>query len=401
MGDHTNMRSMKYLVCVAFLISAAASFEDSAPEDEFLQASERLQVLVKSGKSKDECIKGGKTAIKEVIKERESAQKVLYKMPNGSHCKFKRSKEVSAARKRVKASQIALNNAKAHLKSNMNKKITVSLTYKTTNSNCGTLFRTAVWKKHRALIKKLTKIRSNASARLSSAKNGLTIALRDQRLAQCKCKAKVIQNADNALAAAKKLTAGRKKTIRRELLLICLAKAQGKKNGAGMSQCKRASFPSKYNSKLALFRTKLIKWNDRFKCNVHRGIARRMTTDKCKGFFIPKTCGGQLAFSLRYTNSWSRYGNYQCPVGWKWASTSEYTRKVGALRRSGKRCSEYAYYSKCGWGGYPSRGQTKYIFRFRNSRSNCRYQHAGNYIYSLSHSCTSNYFGGIVCIKTY
>lgn len=395
---------MKYLICVAFLISVAAvSHEDFAPEDEFLQASERLQVLVKSGKSNDECIKGGKTAIKEVIKERESAQKVLYKMPNGSHCKFKRSKEVTAARNRVKATQIALNNAKTHLKTNMNKKITVSLTYKTTNSNCGTLFRTTVWKKHRTLIKKLTKIRNNASAKLSSAKNGLTIALRDQRLAQCKCKATVIKNADTALTAAKKLTAGRKKTIRRELLLICLAKVQGKKNGYGMSQCKSASLPSKYNSKLALFRTKLIKWNNRFRCNAHRGYGSRWTNgDKCKGFFIPKSCDGQIAFSLRYSNSWSRYQTYQCPVGWKWASSNQYTNKVNELRRRGRRCNGYAYYSRCGWSGYPSRGQTKYKFRFSNSRNNpCYYQHAGNYIYSLSSTCSASEFGGIVCIRTY
>jgi len=390
---------MKYLVCVAFLISAAASFEDSAPEDEFLQASERLQVLVKSGKSKDECIKGGKTAIKEVIKERESAQKTLYKMPNGSHCKFKRSKEVSAARKRVKASQIALTNAKAHLTSNMNKKITVSLTYKTTNSNCGTLYRTAVWKKHRALIKKLTKIRNNASARLSSAKNGLSIALRDQRLAQCKCKDLVIKNANTALAAAKRFTPGRKKTIRRERLLICLAKVQGKKNGAGMSQCKNAGLPSKYNSKLALFRTKLIKWNNRFKCNKFRGAGSRRTNDKCKGFFVPKSCNGELAFSMRARNTWNRYATYQCPIGWKWASLQQYRNKVANLRQRKHRCTGYAYYGRCGWSGYPT--PNKYYFRFSDSRNNCYYQHSGSYIGSPSSTCSTSYNAGIVCMRTY
>jgi len=378
---------------------AAAAHEDFAPEDEFLQASSRLQALVKSGKSSDACIKGGKTAIKQVIKEREGAQKVLYKMPNGSLCKFKRASEVKAARERVKAGELALSNAKRHLQTNLKKKISVSLTYKTANSNCGTLFKTSVWKRHRTLIKKLTQIQSQATARLSSAKSGLVIALRDQRLAQCKCKSLVIKNANTALAASKRLTAGRKKTIRRELLLICLAKVQGKKNGAGMSQCKNAGLPSKYNSKLALFRTKLIKWNNRFKCNKFRGAGSRRTNDKCKGFFIPKSCNGELAFSMRARNTWNRYATYQCPVGWKWSSLQQYRNKVAKLRQRKHKCTGYAYYGRCGWSGYPT--PNKYYFRFKDSRNNCKFQHAGSYIGSPSSTCSTNYNAGIVCIRTY
>lgn len=320
-------------------------------------------------------------------------------MPNGSKCKYKRAREVEAAQARVNANQMALAKASKELQKNLRKKVTVALSFEKAKRKCGVLYSTAAWKKHSKLVKKLTQIKKSAKARLSAAKSSLSVTLRNQRLAQCKCKRQVIKNANSALATAKRLTAGRKATIRRELLLICLAKYQGKKNGAGMTQCKNQGLPSKYNSVLALHRTKLIKWNNRFKCNAFRGPGRRKTGDKCKGFFIPKSCKNTIAFSLRTNNRWSRYTNYRCPLGWHWASSTEYINQVRHIRRHGYgRCTGYAYYRRCGWGGYPT--PNKYYFRFRDSRSNGRYQHAGNYIGQWSAvTWSTSYNAGIVCLR--
>merc|ERR1719313_1146075 len=392
-----NMRSV--VAVFAVLCISVYANPDYSAEEEFVQASQKLAVLTGAGKSAEACIEGGKTAINEVIKEKNNAQKVLNGMPNGSKCQYKRAREVKEAQARVNANQMALSKAARELQKNLRKKVTVALSFEKAKRKCGVLYSTAAWKKHSNLVKKLTRIKTSAKARLSAAKSSLSIALRDQRLAQCKCKRQVIKNANSALATAKRLTAGRKATIRRELLLICLAKYQGKKNGAGMTQCKNQGLPSKYNSVLALHRTKLIKWNNRFKCNAFRGPGHRKTNDKCKGFFIPKSCKGTIAFSLRTNNRWSKYQTYQCPLGWKWASSTEYRNQVSRVRRSGGRCNGYAYYGRCGWGGYPT--PNKYYFRFRDSRYNGRYQHAGRYIgdwSSVAWSTTGNN-AGIVCLR--
>lgn len=140
-----------------------------------------------------------------------------------------------------------------------------------------------------------------------------------------------------------------------------------------------------------------------FKCkkNQHMGAGARKTSDSCKGFFIPKSCNGYIAFELQKRNTWSRNAKYTCPLGWKWASRAEYNamwRKVRA--GSGVKygsCNGYGYYGRCGWGGYPS--PNKYYFRFSDSHQTCSYKHAGNYIATTGTTCSTSYNGGIVCIK--
>merc|ERR1712159_763564 len=304
-----NMRSV--VAVFAVLCISVYANPDFSAEEEFVQASQKLAVLSGAGKSAEACIEGGKTAINEVIKEKNNAQKVLNGMPNGSKCQYKRAREVKEAQARVNANQMALSKAARELQKNLRKKVKVALSFEKAKGKCGVLYSTAAWKKHSKLVKKLTRIKKSAKARLSAAKNSLTITLRDQRLSQCKCKRQVIKNANSALATAKRLTSGRKATIRRELLLICLAKYQGKKNGAGMTRCKNQGLPSKYNSVLALYRTKLIKWNNRFKCN---GPDQRKTGDKCKGFYKPQRCRGQIAFSCGRTIVGSRKPSTTAPL---------------------------------------------------------------------------------------
>merc|ERR1711904_540145 len=200
---------------------------------------------------------------------------------------------------------------------------------------------------------------------------------------------------------------GRKRSITRELMLICLVKARSKgnasaRNNAGQA-CKRQGFQSKYNSSLKLHQTKMSKTLN-FHCSPpkHRGRGIRIK-DKCGGFNNPKCIKDQkIAFEAHRELNWSRYATYQCPAGWKWASKNEY---MNALRgRSG--CS-YTYYNQCGWRQYkpPQAGNGNawryqhYKFRFSDSSSTCQYQHAGNYPGSISGDCGAGNFGGIVCLR--
>lgn len=213
--------------------------------------------------------------------------------------------------------------------------------------------------------------------------------------------------AKDAVAQARKLTGERKRSIIRELMLICLVDARSKgnakaRNNAGKS-CKSQGLPSGYNSKLALHQTKLAKMN--FKCGppAHRGPGTRIN-DKCGGWHLNKCFGGHIAFEALRNNNWSRYGNYQCPVGWKWATLAQYKSYIAQYKKGG--CT-YAYYAQCGWSGYNPRGPNNggwnnyqhYMFRFKDSRSNCKYQHAGNSAGPVSSGCSTSGFGGIVCLK--
>jgi hypothetical protein len=362
----------------------------------FEEASGKLTTLLATGKGEKGCINGGRAAIQEVLKEKGNAQAVLNRMPNGSKCLGKRASFVRAARARLAAAKTALRNAQRAYNKSSNQKVSVSISWKAGQYNCNTFRAASAWKRHGSLVNRRKRDVSAASTRVSSARNGLAGAIRKQKLAQCKCRRQVIANANNALKNAKKLTGTRKRMIRRELLLICLAKARGKKVNV-MNACKNKSLPSSYSSKLTLHRTKLINWGNRFQCRKHRGAGKRATNDRCKGFFIPKSCNGQIAFERMQTNNWSRYATYKCPLGWKWASTTEYANKVNKLRRTGHKCNGYAYYGRC-QSGYPG---SQYYFRFSNSRSNCKYQHAGSYITpgGSATGCGTGNNAGIVCIQ--
>jgi hypothetical protein len=362
----------------------------------FEEASAKLTTLLESGKGEKACINGGRAAIDEVLKEKGNAQGVLNRMPNGSKCLAKRGRFVRAAKAKLAAAKIALRNAQRAHSNSLSEKVTVSIEFKRLQpGNCNNFWSNSAWKRQSKKVQRLKRIVAGANTRVHSARNGVTSAIQMQKLAQCKCRRQVIANADNALKNAKKLTATRKRMIRRELLLICLANARGKKKNV-MNACKNRSLPSSYSSKLTLRRTKLINWGNRFQCRKHRGPGSRKTNDRCKGFFVPKSCGGQVAFELMKRYHWSRYSTYQCPLGWKWASSSAYTAKVKKLRSQGHKCTGYAYYGRC-QSGYPS--GNKYYFRFSDSRSNCRYQHAGSYIASTPATCSTAHNAGIVCIQ--
>merc|ERR1712227_847940 len=205
----------------------------------------RGHVCIPSPKPKsneNQCISNAHKSIASVLHEVKNAQSILNRMDNGSRCAKKGQAAVQNAKANLRQKQAAEKKAHKNLSKSRSAKITATVTYSSANRNC----------------KAFTN--SNAFRR----------ARRNEQ--------------------AKKMTGERKRSIIRELMLICLVKARSKstptaRNNAG-NACKNQGLPSSYNSKLVLHQTKLVRMN--FKCASGHGACK----DKCGGFRVSTNCGG-------------------------------------------------------------------------------------------------------------
>jgi hypothetical protein len=365
------------------------------------------QMGLDDGVKGNECISNAYKTIKSVIHEVKNAQSILNRMDNGSRCINKGEAAVNSAKRSLARKRADEKRAQKASNAASSVQVEVTVSFSSGNRNCNAFTSSNEWKKARRNKNRKKNDLAKAKQQVKDAINYLNKMKAKAKQDRCKCKRRVILAAKNAVVRARKLTNERKRSITRELMLICLVKARSKgnasaRNNAGQA-CKRQGFPSKYNSSLKLHQTKMSKTLN-FHCSPpkHRGRGIRIK-DKCGGFNNPKCIKDQkIAFEAHRELNWSRYATYQCPAGWKWASKNEY---MNALRgRSG--CS-YAYYNQCGWRGYkcPQSGNgnawryQKYKFRFSDSSSTCQYQHAGNGPGSISGDCGAGNFGGIVCLR--
>jgi len=366
------------------------------------------QMGLDDGVKGNECISNAYKTIKSVIHEVKNAQSILNRMDNGSRCINKGEAAVNSAKRSLARKRADEKRAQKASNAASSVQVEVTVSFSSGNRNCNAFTSSNEWKKARRNKNRKKNDLAKAKQQVKDAINYLNKMKAKAKQDRCKCKRRVIQAAKDAVVRARKLTNERKRSITRELMLICLVKARSKgnasaRNNAGQA-CKRQGFPSKYNSSLKLHQTKMSKTLN-FHCSPpkHRGRGIRIK-DKCGGFNNPKCIKDQkIAFEAHRELNWSRYATYQCPAGWKWASKNEY---MNALRgRSG--CS-YTYYNQCGWRQYkpPQAGNgnawryQKYKFRFSDSSSTCQYQHAGNYPGSISGGdCGAGNFGGIVCLR--
>ncbi|NUN12239.1 MAG: hypothetical protein HUU55_01235 [Myxococcales bacterium] len=125
-----------------------------------------------------------------------------------------------------------------------------------------------------------------------------------------------------------------------------------------------------------------------------------LTEDLCGGF-------KQSEFDSRFYYAVARrnvyeYGfNYQCPTGFKWATTAEAYAVFKTTLNQGT-----VYNGKCGWTGYDmqANGMNRYYFRFKDSFEGLAtgaYKHSGNgEMYTVQFDDkTLTEFAGIVCMK--
>merc|ERR1711988_53429 len=372
----------------------------------------RGHVCIPSPKPKgneNQCISNAHKSIASVLHEVKNAQSILNRMDNGSHCAKKGQAAVQNAKASLRQKQAAEKKAHKNLSKSRSAKITVTVTYSSANRNCKAFTNSNAFRRARRNEQAKRNALTRAKQQVKDAKNFLKKMEAKAAADRCKCKARVTKAAKAAVTQARKLTGERKRSIIRELMLICLVKARSKstptaRNNAG-NACKNQGLPSSYNSKLVLHQTKLVRMN--FKCSSGHGACK----DKCGGFRVSKVCGGgYVAIKTESSITWNRYGNYRCPKGWYWPTAAKYfqiTRRHGCFSNNAKSRGHYAYYNRCGWTGYnpPNNGSckraTRYYIRFSDSRNGrCHYQHAGNYMgFQNNYSCSTGNFLGIACVK--
>merc|ERR1719353_1130823 len=246
------------------------------------------------------CTSNAHKAIKDVVHEVKNAQTILNKMDNGSRCASKGQSAINNAKASLQRKQAAVKHAQKELNKAQNARVSVSVTFSSGNRNCNVFTSSAAWQRARRNKNRKQKV-NDANKYLAKMQ---AQAIRDQ----CKCKDRVTKAAKNAVAQARKLTAERKRTIIRELMVICLANAAKKKgaaaNNAG-NRCKSQGLPSKYNSQLNLHQTKLVKMN--FKCST-----------------------SVLVFSNGYAWGSRQYGSNRFYGNGRWLSTSHRSGRLWA-----------------------------------------------------------------------
>jgi len=371
----------------------------------------RGHVCIHSPKPKsneNQCISNAHKSIASVLHEVKNAQSILNRMDNGSRCAKKGQAAVQNAKASLRHKQAAEKKAHKNLNKSRSAKITVTVTYSSANRNCKAFTNSNAFRRARRNEQAKKNALTRAKQQVRDAKKFLKKMEAKAAADRCKCKARVTKAAKTAVTQARRLTGERKRSIIRELMLICLVKARSKstptaRNNAG-NACKNQGLPSSYNSKLVLRQTKLAKMN--FKCF----SGSRRIKDSCGGFRISYNCGGgYLAIRTENNPKWVRNSNYKCPKGWYWPTSAKWyqlNRRNGCYGNNAKSSRKgYAYYSRCGWSGYtpPSGGgnnrtQRTYV-RFSDSKNSCRYQHIGNRMGYVQSSCGTNSFAGIACVK--
>ena len=89
---------------------------------------------------------------------------------------------------------------------------------------------------------------------------------------------------------------------------------------------------------------------------------------------------------------------YEIPVGFHWATASEYAAIMDPLRGN----SDFGlntYYNRGGWSGYHWNGQTRHTFAFADTHINGLAKHAGNSDGAYFNPYQANSHAGLVLVK--
>jgi hypothetical protein len=89
---------------------------------------------------------------------------------------------------------------------------------------------------------------------------------------------------------------------------------------------------------------------------------------------------------------------FDCPEGYKWASTQEYLDIVSTLPTGSY---EHPYYGQGGWNGYSWNGKDRRSFVFSDTAVTKKWKHSGiaTPVFERLNDDVVQYFAGIICIK--
>ncbi|KAF1313272.1 hypothetical protein FI667_g17529, partial [Globisporangium splendens] len=109
-----------------------------------------------------------------------------------------------------------------------------------------------------------------------------------------------------------------------------------------------------------------------------------------------------VLYVVAKSNVWDPRATYDCPAGYRWASTEEGSRYFPAVDpKSPSNLTEpYVFWSTCQWSGYTFGGVQRKYFRFTDSRVTGATKHAGRRdSAAVEVSFATTDFAGIVCLR--
>ncbi|KAE9036592.1 hypothetical protein PR002_g7013 [Phytophthora rubi] len=122
--------------------------------------------------------------------------------------------------------------------------------------------------------------------------------------------------------------------------------------------------------------------------------------DGCQSF-RPSSLDPDIYFAVAAVNVWDSEDTYDCPLGFRWMSTSQAQQVfLGTITLDGHSEEPLTYFDQCGWRGYEWGGQTRKYFRFSDSKITGAFKHAGfRDSYRPDTGFQTDLFAGIVCYR--
>merc|ERR1712188_27775 len=265
---------MKSLIVIALVAAVAQASvvetefvqEGSAPSDDnFSAAQSRVESMLEmdTRARRSACVKAADASINNVFKEVQNAQRSLNRLNNGRSCASRNQHLINRAQRTIRLRQRQLNTANANLRKARRARVRWNFSYESLREgSCSVFFRSGAWQAAKRVVN------------LRTAKNNLTVQIRNAKRARLACKCAVKKNVKKQLIQARKLTGDRQKTLLREMMVKCLvaARKKGKAANAAAAKCKSLRISAAYNRRLRLFQTKLAPGVANAQCGgVYRG----------------------------------------------------------------------------------------------------------------------------------
>merc|ERR1711981_711309 len=192
-----------------------------------------------------------------------------------------------------------------------NAPIKVKLSFSSGNRNCNAFTSSAQWQAARRNVSRKKNAWTKAKQQVADARKYLSKMQAKAAADQCSCKRRVTKAAQNAVVQARRLSAERKRTIIRELMVICLANAAKKKGAAARNNSGNHVYVAALNKCLKRLGAKFyhVQWIEVAygRTNYLTNICRKMFGGASR---YTGTIGGD-----RCSSSAAMYPSY-CGQGW-------------------------------------------------------------------------------------
>merc|ERR1711959_578853 len=272
-------RMLKSLIFLA-LVATVFAYGSEAPEETFVAEasfaaatdSVGSQLEVDSEAARGACVKAADASIQNVYTDVKNSQRMLNDLPDGRTCAKRNQHLIAKARRWIKTTESRLRTAKHHLTHARRTRIDWDFSFESLRPGaCNPFFRSGQWQAVKRKVSIRTRQVATAQATVRSAHQNLrnTIAAAKRAVNLCKCG--VMDEIRRSLAAARRATPDRKKTVLREEMVKCLvaARKQGKNANKAAAKCKSLRLSRAVIAKLALHHPVLASGVNRARCSAH------------------------------------------------------------------------------------------------------------------------------------